>query len=171
MKFRREAEIQESGARKRAARAGSVSVAFLLASSFWLVASHAAPASAAPSQDDVLRSIGQNIDQQKGDPSKLLALLAAAGGFAFLLVVLGYRRKRELTSTALHHHGKLLREICRAISLKPTELRQLRQLADERGLASPLTLLLCPSLHRGRGRGDGDEATGSDLGVATAPRD
>jgi hypothetical protein len=130
------------------------------------VASIPAPASAAPSQDDVLRSIGQNIDQQKGDPSKLLALLAAAGGFAVLLVVLGYRRKRELASPGLHHHGKLHREICRAIGLRAPEIRQLKQLADERGLTSPLTLLLCPSLRHLSGRGARDEATVSDLGAA-----
>jgi hypothetical protein len=157
-------------AARRNTRAG-LAILLLLAPGFWLLASTPTRAIAAPSQDNVLRSIGEHIDQQKGDPSKLLAVLAAAGGFAVLLVVLAYRRKRELTSAALHHHGKLLREICRAMSLKPAELRQLRQLADERGLASPLTLLLCPSLHRGRGRGDGDEATGSDLGVAAAPRD
>ena len=103
-------------------------------------------ASAAPTQEDVLRSIGQNLDRQTGDPSKLLALLAAAGGLALLLVVLAHRRQRAVTSKALHHHGKLLREISRAISLKPAELRQLKQLADDQDLVSPLTLLLCPSL-------------------------
>ena len=168
MRSCKKAKSQPPAAR-RSTRTG-VAIVSLLAVVFWPVATPTG-AIAAPSQDDVLRSIGEHIDQQKGDPSKLLAVLAAAGGFAVLLVMLAYRRKRELTSAALHHHGKLLREICRAISLKPAELRQLRQLADERGLASPLTLLLCPSLHRGRGRGDGDEATGSDLGVAAAPRD
>jgi hypothetical protein len=168
MRSCKKAKSQPPAARRNT-RTG-LAIVSLLALGFWLVATPTG-AIAAPSQDDVLRSIGEHIDQQKGDPSKLLAVLAAAGGFAVLLVVLAYRRKRELTSAALHHHGKLLREICRAISLKPAELRQLRQFADEQGLASPLTLLLCPSLHRGRGRGDDDEATGSDLGVATAPRD
>jgi hypothetical protein len=119
--------------------------ALLCASSF-IVHSSSRSASAAPTQEDVLRSIGQHIDQQRGDPSKLLALLAAAGGLAILLLVFSHRRKRELSHKALHHHGKLLREIRRAISLKPAELRQLKTLAEAQNVSSPLTLLLCPSL-------------------------
>ena len=164
---------KETGSQRPAARRNTrarLAVVSLVALGSWLVAFTPTGAFGAPSQDDVLRSIGEHIDQQKGDPSKLLAVLAAAGGFAVLLVVLAYRRKRELTSAALHHHGKLLREICRAISLKPAELRQLKQFADEQGLTSPLTLLLCPSLRRGRGGGGGDEATTSSLGMAPAAR-
>src|SRR5687768_3508788 len=86
------------------------------------------------------------MDQQAGDPSKLLALLAAAGGLAVLLVALGYRRQREVSPRGFNHHGKLLKEMCKAISLKPAERRQLKLLADAQGYASPLTLLLCPSL-------------------------
>ena len=104
------------------------------------------PASAAPTQEDVLRSIGQHIDQQRGDPSKLLALLAAAGGLAILLVVFSHRRKREVSHKPLRHHGKLLKEVCKAIPLKPAELRQLKTLAEDQNMASPLSLLLCPSL-------------------------
>jgi hypothetical protein len=85
------------------------------------------------------------MDGQTGDPSKLLALLAAAGGLAVLLVVLGYRRQRELAPKALNHHGKLLKEVSKAIPLKKGELRQLKLLAGRVGL-SPLTVLLCPSL-------------------------
>ena len=140
-----EARSQKPVARRNA-RTRAVPLVFLLASGFWLLASFVTSASAAPSQDDVLRSIGQNIDQQRGDPSKLLALLAAAGGLTILLVLIGQRHKRQVTSKALHHHGKLLKEMRKAISLKPTELRQLKQLADSENLTSPLTLLLCPSL-------------------------
>ncbi len=96
-------------------------------------------------QDEVLRGISQGMDGQTGDPSKLLALLAAAGGLAVLLVVLGYRRQRELVPKALNHHGKLLKEVSKAIPLKKGELRQLKLLAGRVGL-SPLTVLLCPSL-------------------------
>src|SRR5687768_7170852 len=86
------------------------------------------------------------MDQQAGDPSKLLALLAAAGGLAVLLVALGYRRQREVSPKGLNHRGKLLKEMCKAIPLKPSEVRQLKLLAEHQDLSSPLTLLLCPSL-------------------------
>ena len=101
---------------------------------------------ARPTQDDVLRGISAGMDGETGDPSKLLALLAAAGGLAVLLVVLGYRRQREVSPKGLNHHGKLIKEICKAVPLKKSELRQLKLLAERQEIASPLTLLLCPSL-------------------------
>jgi hypothetical protein len=107
---------------------------------------HPSSLAAPPTQDDILRGISQGMNQQTGDSSKLLAMLAAAGGLAVLLVVLGYRRQRELSPKGLNHHGKLLKEMCKAISLKPAELRQLKLLAEHQELGSPLTLLLCPSL-------------------------
>ena len=130
---------------RRRPRWQAMLIASVCASSF-IIHFSSLSAFAAPSQDDVLRSIGQNIDHQTGDASKLLALLAAAGGLAILLVVVSQRRKREVTHRALHHHGKLLKQVCRAIALKPRELRQIRQLAEDQNVTSPLTLLLCPSL-------------------------
>lgn len=101
---------------------------------------------AQPSQSEVLRSIGENIDNQTGGPTRVLALMIAALGLALLLLVLSYRRKREVAPRAINHPGKLLREVSRSMDLKPPELRQLKLLAEKQSLASPLTLLLCPSL-------------------------
>lgn len=138
--------------RRRSRCARVLAVAFF--SSFIV---HPSSLQARPTQDEVLRGISQGMDQQTGDPSKLLALLAAAGGLAVLLVALGYRRQREVSPKALNHHGKLLKEMCKAIALKPSEIRQLKLLAEDQQLASPITLLLCPNLlaraaqeHRGR---------------------
>ena len=131
---------------KDEARIGSLRarVALLVFTSFLIL--HPSSLHARPTQDDILRGISQGMDQQAGDPSKLLALLAAAGGLAVLLVALGYRRQREVSPRGFNHHGKLLKEMCKAISLKPAERRQLKLLADAQGYASALTLLLCPSL-------------------------
>lgn len=101
---------------------------------------------AQPSQEEVLRSISENMDAQAGNPARMLALLCAAGALAIVLLVLSQRRKREVAPRPLHHQGKLLREMARSINLKPAELKQLKVLADQQGLDSPLTLLLCPSL-------------------------
>ena len=101
---------------------------------------------AQPTQGEVFRSIGENIDGQTRDSGRTMALVAAAGGLALLLVVLSQVRKREVAPKALNHHGKLLREVARNLDLRKSELRQLKLLADERGISSPLTLLLCPSL-------------------------
>jgi hypothetical protein len=106
----------------------------------------APPAFAQPTQEQVLKSIGENIDNQTGGPTRVLALLVAAAGLALLLVVLSQRRKREVAPRSLNHPGKLLREVARSVNLKPAEIRQLKLLADRQQISNPLTLLLCPSL-------------------------
>jgi hypothetical protein len=101
---------------------------------------------AAPTQEEVLRSISENIDRQATGGGRVLALGAAAVGLTVLLIVLSQRRKREVAPKPLNHPGKLTREISRTMRLRPVEMRQLKQLADHEQLASPLTLLLCPSV-------------------------
>ena len=130
----------------RVRRARGRAFVFLLASGFWLLASSPSPCSAQPTQDAVLRSIGENIDQQHGDPRKLLALLAGGAGLAVLLVVLSNRERRAATPRAINHQGKLLGEMTRAAGLRRGEVRQLKLLAEQLGLSSPVALLLCPSL-------------------------
>ena len=62
------------------------------------------------------------------------------------------RSKREISPKPLQHHGKLIKEVTRGLSLRPAEIKQLRILAEEmRGpggesLSSPLSLLLLPSV-------------------------
>ena len=52
---------------------------------------------------------------------------------------------------AVNHAGKLLKELQKAVGIRPAEVKQLRILADasdDQGtpLDNPLVLLLCPSL-------------------------
>jgi hypothetical protein len=47
---------------------------------------------------------------------------------------------------SINQPRKLTKEIAKAAGLSRDEVRQLKTAAEERGHASPLTLLLCPSL-------------------------
>ena len=127
-------------------------VLVLLASGSWLLApshSRAAP----PTQEDVLRSIGQNVSESE-DSGPVLGILAGIAGMIVLLVVVGQRRGGGDRPKALNHHGKLMKEVLRTVPLKPAEIKQLKLLlAESRDRAgdgpaptSPLTLALCPSL-------------------------
>lgn len=118
--------------------------AFLLTTGYWLLAAPSL-ALAAPSQEDVFRSIQDNLSEPS-DPSKVLAVILAAVAMLLLLVLLSQRRQRQVAPKPLNHPGKLLREVSRAVNLRPAEVRQLKILADEQNVSSPITLLLCPSV-------------------------
>ncbi len=107
-------------------------------------------ASANPTQQDVFKSINENVGQSV-DGRKVLAVLALAVGIVIVLVLFNRRQTRQAVPTALNHQGKLLREMMKTAGLKPAEARQLKVLADQAAAAgepveSPITLLLCPSL-------------------------
>ncbi len=118
----------------------------LLAPGFWLLASFLSlPVYANPTPEEVLKSLNQNLNEP-ADPSKFVALLFGAAGIVILLVLFSHRRKRDLSPRSLNHQGKLLKEVMKRINLKPSEVRQLKTLAEEQSVSSPLTLLLCPSV-------------------------
>ena len=108
-----------------------------------------------PTQEDVLRSIGQNVSES-GDSGRVLGILAGIAGAIVMLVVVGQRRAGEARPKVLNHHGKLMKEVLRTVPLKPAELKQLKLLLAESAKrggggegpapSSPLTLVLCPSL-------------------------
>ena len=140
----------EAGSRKpevkSASRRRALSV-FLLATGYWVLAT--SPALAQPTQEEVFRSIKENVGPSQTDYSKLLPFLVAGMGLVILLVLISQRRRQETVAPkALNHQGKLLREVLKTVPLKAAELKQLRSLAEGRDerLSSPLTLLLCPSL-------------------------
>jgi hypothetical protein len=112
----------------------------------------AMPASAAPTQDDVFRSINENVGRS-ADGGKVLAILAAGAGLVILLVLFNRRQTRAAVPQPLNHQGKLLREIIKTAGLRPEQARQLKVLTEQCNAAgthieSPVTLLLCPSLLR-----------------------
>ena len=106
-------------------------------------------ASAQPTQEEVFQSIKDNVGPSQTDYSKLLPYVFAGMGLVILLVLVSQRKRQETaTPKALNHQGKLLKEVLKTVPLRAAELKQLRMLAEgrEQRLASPLTLLLCPSL-------------------------
>jgi len=109
----------------------------------------ASPASAKPSQEDVFRSIQQNVGQRSDDSGKGLALLLGGAAALIMVLLIGSRvRRMQSVPKVIDRPKKLLREVMKAVPLKPKELKQLKILVDEGGepVQSPLTLILCPSV-------------------------
>lgn len=106
---------------------------------------------AQPTQEEVFKSIGESVSEPV-DSSRALAVAAGIGGAVALLVVVGHWRQRETKPESLDHPGKLLKEVLRNVPLKGAEVKQIKALSQTvqppggGTVASPLTLLLCPSL-------------------------
>jgi MFS family permease len=144
-RFRTATEPRHAPRRSRALN-GASSAAALLAGILW-----PSIAGAVPTQQDVFRSIEQNVGES-GDAGLLLATLCIVIGIAALVALLSRRQKIRSEPKPLNHQGKLLKEVTRIIGMKPSESKRLKSLlpaaSDRAGqqVQSPLTLLLCPSL-------------------------
>jgi hypothetical protein len=102
-------------------------------------------ASAMPTQDEVFRSIHDNVGPTF-DARKALPYLVAAVASVILIIVINQYRQRPARARGLNHPGRLLRQVRRSLHLQSAELKQLKLLAEEQELSNPLTLLLCPSM-------------------------
>jgi hypothetical protein len=105
----------------------------------------AAVASANPTQEEVFQSINDNVRSTVDFDKAIPYLLVGAGLFIMVLLVNYHLKHRKVVRKAFSP-GKLSRELCRRISLRSVELKQLKTLAEEQELEYPLTLILCPSL-------------------------
>lgn len=113
----------------------------------------ASPASAKPSQQDVFKSIQDSVGPQN-DESSMRAIPWICGGVGLIIVlaIFGKRQTRQATPKTVNSNGKLIREVMKAIPLKPKELKQLKIVAEQtptddgEPLTNPLVLLLCPSV-------------------------
>jgi len=107
---------------------------------------------AAPTQEEVFKSIQDNVGSSSTDSRKFLLYACVTGGVIILLALFSQRRKREVIPKALNNHGKLLKEIMKGVPVRPREVKQLKTLAEQTPIArgntvqDPLTLLLCPSV-------------------------
>ncbi len=122
-----------------------VAVAFLVAQ---------APVSAAPTQDEVFKSISDNMgnshDPGMGDKT-IKGVLVGAVGLVVLLTFVGMRQRKPRSAKTLNHAGKLTKELLKKIPLRKAELKAIRTLAevkvdDARVVENPLVLMLCPSV-------------------------
>jgi hypothetical protein len=106
----------------------------------------AAPLLATPSQEDVFKSISDNVGQSQ-DSGPFLAVLLAIAAVAIAVAVLSKRRERGVAvPKALNNRGKLLKEVMRATNLRPAETKMLKILGDAKSVDNPLVLMLCPSV-------------------------
>src|SRR5690348_2116190 len=96
-------------------------------------------------QEDVFKSISDNVGGQT-DPKVFYAVALIGTALVLLLVLVNSWKKRQATARAVNHQGKLLKEILKSVSLKKAEMKQLKTMAVEQNCASPLTLILCPSV-------------------------
>ena len=139
---------QKTGDRRQQWGPARASV-FCLLSSVFLVS---LPLHAAPTQDDVFKKIQQSVgEREEVDMRPVLWLAGGGGAVALLLYLLSQKRQKVAAPKSLNNGGKLLREVMKEVPLSAAELRQLKLLADsvqqQTGEpATPLTLLLCPSL-------------------------
>ncbi len=84
---------------------------------------------AAPTQEDVFRSIQTSVDEPSSG-GRLLPFLMAGAAVIILLAVFTQRRKREFAPKALNHQGKLLKEVLKSVPLRSAEVKQLKLLAE-----------------------------------------
>lgn len=135
---------------ERTSAARCAGARLLLLTCAFCILTSAIPALASPTQEEVFKSINENVGESV-DGTKVLAIAAAAAGITIILVLFNRRQTRQAVPTALNHQGKLLRELMKTAGLKPAEARQLKVLAEQAAAAgepveSAVTLLLCPSL-------------------------
>lgn len=110
----------------------------------------ATPLLAAPTPEDIAKSYANSME---GNIDGAMFLYIVGGLIAVVVVISLINRKWRTAAPgkkSLNHQGKLMREVLKALPLKGREVKQLKALADmtesEKPLASPLTLLLCPSV-------------------------
>jgi hypothetical protein len=112
------------------------------------VAMFASSAFGERADDAFKRSLQESIDQSV-DPSKLIAFAAAVLGSIILLALISKwrgKRPRQSGPKTINSPGKLIREICKNVNLKPAEVKQLKSLCEQQKIGNPLVLLLCPSV-------------------------
>jgi hypothetical protein len=107
-------------------------------------------ASANPTQEEVFKSISNNLGPTV-DGSKVFAVVLVILGAAILMVVTSKRQKKAALPQKLNHQGKLMRELVKTAGLTRGEAKTLQILTQQmeatgKPIRNPLTLMLCPSL-------------------------
>ncbi len=108
----------------------------------WVIAGLA---HAQPSQEDVFKSISDNMGA-KTDNTHFIAGMAIVAGTAILIGIFNRKKSPAVAKAALNNPAKLMKEVIRATSLRPAEVKYLRMLAERESIESPLTFMLCPSV-------------------------
>ena len=110
----------------------SLSPGLLVSLSLLLLCAISSVTDAAPTQNDVFKSIQDNVSHPTDLNSTPVILLVLGGALVMALLVYFSRREQKVASapTTLNHPGKLAREVLKSVPLKPAEMKQLKLLAD-----------------------------------------
>jgi uncharacterized membrane protein (DUF106 family) len=100
---------------------------------------------AAPTQEEVFRSINENVGSTV-DIDRYMPYILVIVASIILAAVFNHRRQNPGVVKRVNHVGKLVREVARSVHLKSPEVKQLKLMAEEQKVANPLMLLLCPSV-------------------------
>jgi hypothetical protein len=126
---------------KKTATAAKASVILFLL----LVVGRSPCAWSTPTQEEVLRSINENVSEGP-DYGRMIPWILAAAGVVVAVTFFRQRQKQQANPKPLNHPKKLVREIIRTTDIESTEMKQLWNRAKELDCDNPLTLILCPSL-------------------------
>jgi len=115
-------------------------------------------------QEEFLKSLHNSVNNGPGSSGEItargLAMFLGVLGLIVAFLVLAQKLHKRFANrptgpvkshaiskpASINQPRKLTKEIAKAAGLSRDEVRQLKTAAEERGHASPLTLLLCPSL-------------------------
>jgi hypothetical protein len=115
-------------------------------------------------QEEFLKSLHNSVNNGPGSSGEItargLAMFLGVLGLIVAFLVLAQKLHKRFANpprgaakshavskpASINQPRKLMKEVAKAAGLSRDEVRQLKTAADERGHASPLTLLLCPSL-------------------------
>jgi hypothetical protein len=95
--------------------------------------------------EDVFKHTSDSMKDEPG-PERLIALILGGVAVIVLLIIVQARRKTDSLPKPVNNQNRLVKEVMKTLPLKESEMRQLKQLADEQNCSSPLVLLMCPSL-------------------------
>lgn len=102
-------------------------------------------AHAGPTLQDISKSFDTKLSQ-KPDSLNLTAIVIGIIAVVCILAIASQWGNRQEKPKAVNHSGRLLREMRRKIHLSSPQIKRLKILSERKGCASPLTLVLCPSL-------------------------
>jgi cell division inhibitor SulA len=103
---------------------------------------------AQPKLNDVFKSIQSNTQGTETDSSRIVAFMLLIIAIALAYTAVKHWNKRSTKPRVVHSHRKLLRETCRRAGVDRAKVKQISDLADAQGLASPLVAMICPSVLR-----------------------
>jgi hypothetical protein len=113
-------------------------------------------------QEEFLKSLSDSVNNTGpnggggGSAGGVIVFLSIIGALVGIIAILNRIASRRpprargavaaAAAKTSHQPRKLAKEIAKAAGLSGEEMRQLKALAEQHGHASPLTLLICPSL-------------------------